>query len=281
MNRAKPNILIFIMDDQSPDETIHALGTEDICTPTLDRLVSDGVYFRPYTTVPVCTPGRAEFLTGVNAFHNGCRWFGEPIKREITQLTEHLSSNGYHTCHIGKWHNDGHPADRGAIETHTVFDDDLLGDASERQYFAFMEDGERVEGHSTEIFCSQAEKFISYASHDKPWYCYVALTSPHDPRICPEPWQSMYYGDKLPDLYENYMPEHPFDNGDMMIRDELLCSFPRRQSEIRKHKADYYGMISHHDYQMGLVLDSLKRTGQYENTIIIFTSDHGLAVGRH
>jgi arylsulfatase A-like enzyme len=82
-------------------------------------------------------------------------------------------------------------------------------------------------------------------------------------------------------LPENYQPEHPFDNGDMLIRDERLAGFPRRQSEIIRHRADYYAMISHHDYWIGRVLDVLNRRGMTDDTIVVFTSDHGLACGCH
>ena len=106
----RPNILFFIMDDQAPG-TIHRLGNPYIATPTLDRLAEQGVYLRPYTTVPVCTPSRAEILSGRNAFRNGCRWFDEPIHPDITLLPMALGQAGYHCGCIGKWHNDGHPAE--------------------------------------------------------------------------------------------------------------------------------------------------------------------------
>ncbi len=279
MSKKYPNILLFIMDDQTP-RTINALGNKFISTPTLDGLATEGVYFSPYTTVPVCTPGRAELLTGRNAFRNGCRWFGEPIKSEIETLPRYLQQLGYHTCHVGKWHNDGHPRDRGFAETHLVFQDDLVGDYAGHAV-TFEENGHIIRGHSTELFCDAAINFLTSPPTEKPWFCYVALHSPHDPRTAPEPWASMYSGSMQPPLPENFMPEHPFDNGDMMIRDERLAGFPRCQDEIRRHRGDYYAMISHHDHYIGLVLEQLHKSGQYDDTLIIFTSDHGLACGSH
>lgn len=279
MPSTRPNILVFIMDDQTPN-AIRALGNHHISTPVLDELVFNGVYLSPYTTVPVCTPGRAEFLTGRNAFRNGCRWFGEPIDGDIETLPKFLRRQGYHTCHIGKWHNDGHPRDRGFDETHMVFCDDLIGDYAGHAV-TFEENGRIVKGHSTEVFCNSAINFLQSSPQNKPWFCYVALHSPHDPRTAPEPWASMYTGNNQPPLPPNFMPEHPFDNGDMMIRDERLAGFPRRQDEIRRHRGDYYSMISHHDHHIGLVLEKLRRIGQYDNTLIVFTSDHGLACGGH
>ena len=78
------------------------------------------------------------------------------------------------------------------------------------------------------------------------------------------------------------MPEHPFDNGELRIRDEMLAAFPRTPEEMRQHLADYYATISHMDDEFGTILDVVKQRGWSNNTIIIFSSDQGLAVGgRH
>ncbi len=279
----RPNILFFIMDDQRAD-TIHGLGNPDIATPTLDSLAEHGVYLRPYTAVPVCTPSRAEVLTGRHPFRNGCRWFDEPIRPDITLLPVALHDAGYHCCHIGKWHNDGHPAERGFHETHGVFPGcgrrgDVIGEYRGHE-FAYWDNDVLVQGHSTEVLTATAIDFLQRAPQDQPWFCYIALHSPHDPRTAPAPWRDMYRG-PLPPLPPNFMPEHPFDNGDMLIRDERLASFPRGHDEIRRHRADYYAMISHHDHYIGQVLHELRRLGSYDNTLIVFTSDHGLACGSH
>jgi arylsulfatase A-like enzyme len=279
MSPSLPNVLIIIADDQAP-HTIGRLGEVDIQTPNLDRLCAEGVYLSPYTTVPVCTPGRGEFLTGCNALQNGCPWFNQPIKSELQTLPMYLRSLGYHTCHIGKWHNDGHPSERGFDESHLVFPGDDIGPYAGHQ-LTFQEQGQIVSGHSTELFGARACSFLQRAPKDQPWFCYVALHSPHDPRTAPEPWASMYRHKQLPPLPPNFMPEHPFDTGDMMIRDERLADFPRGQDEIRRHRSDYYAMISHHDYHIGLMLDQLRQSGQYDNTLIVFTADHGLACGSH
>ena len=82
-------------------------------------------------------------------------------------------------------------------------------------------------------------------------------------------------------LPESYLPEHPFDNGELRVRDELLAGFPRGEDEVRRHIAAYYAMITHADAQMGRVLKVLEETGRAENTIIVFAGDNGLAVGKH
>jgi arylsulfatase A-like enzyme len=82
-------------------------------------------------------------------------------------------------------------------------------------------------------------------------------------------------------LPENWMPEHPFDNGELRIRDELLAKLPRDPAETRQHLADYSAMIAHQDYHMGCLVDRLDALGLGEETLVIYTSDHGLAIGRH
>jgi arylsulfatase A-like enzyme len=77
------------------------------------------------------------------------------------------------------------------------------------------------------------------------------------------------------------MPVHPFDNGEMVVRDELLEAFPRRPAAIRQHLADYYGMIGHLDAAIGSIRSTLRETGLAENTVVAYTADHGLALGQH
>ena len=90
----------------------------------------------------------------------------------------------------------------------------------------------------------------------------------------------MYPPEKIA-LPRNFLPQHPFDNGDMKLRDEQLAPWPRTPEVVRKHTAEYYGMITHMDAQIGRVLKALEETGRAGNTIIVFAGDNGLALGRH
>lgn len=283
---SRSNILIIVADDQRAD-TIRALGNQHIDTPALDRLLAEGSWLRPSTTVPVCTPGRAELLTGCDAYANGCRWFEQPIDPGLVLLPEAFRRAGWRTCHVGKWHNDGHPsAGKGFDQAHLVFPHDVEGGYLGRGYWRAHEvvyrHGEHtIGGHSSDVLCHAAEEVIAGLASGPPWFCWLALHSPHDPRRAPEPWASHYLDARLPPLPDDFMPEHPFDNGDMLIRDELLEEFPRRPGRIRRHLADYYAMISHHDACIGRLLERLDRLGILDDTIVVFTSDHGLAIGSH
>ena len=96
----------------------------------------------------------------------------------------------------------------------------------------------------------------------------------------PPPFDAMYDPAEI-ELPPNFAPEHPFDIGVRDIRDEVLAGYPRGEDEIKRHIADYYGMISHMDSDIGRILATLDARGLRENTVVIYTSDHGLGVGQH
>ncbi|HSZ56014.1 MAG TPA: sulfatase-like hydrolase/transferase, partial [Tepidisphaeraceae bacterium] len=115
---------------------------------------------------------------------------------------------------------------------------------------------------------------------DRPFFAYCAFTSPHDPRTPPPPYSTLYDPSSMP-LPANFLPRHPFDNGELRVRDELLAPFPRTPEDTRKQLCDYYGMISSQDAQVGRILKALHDSGRAENTIVLYTGDHGLAIGSH
>ena len=102
---------------------------------------------------------------------------------------------------------------------------------------------------------------------------------PHDPRTPPGEYATMYKPEEVP-VPENFLPEHPFDNGEMRIRDEVLAPFPRTPEIVQQHIADYYGMISSQDAEMGRLLQTLEAKGHLDNTIVIYTADHGPVFGQ-
>ena len=109
---------------------------------------------------------------------------------------------------------------------------------------------------------------------------YLAFSNPHDPRVAAEKYLDLYERDKIP-LPKNYLPLHPFNNGEQFVRDELLAGFPRTEDEVRKHLHDYYAVITAMDHHIGRLLAALKELGMYDNTIFVYSADHGLAIGSH
>jgi arylsulfatase A-like enzyme len=270
-----PNVLLLLADDQRHD-TIHALGNDAIRTPNLDRLVKEGVACtHNFVTVPVCTPCRAELLSGRNSFRNGVRFFNEKFRPDLTLLPQAFGKAGYQTWFTGKWHNDSSPDKYGFQTTRRVF----LGGMTDHKGMTFEEDSKKVIGFSSELFADAAIDFLT-SKPKGPWLAEVAFTAPHDPRTPPDKFKEMYDPARM-QLPPNFMPEHPFDNGEMANRDELLEKWPRTPDAVRRHLADYYGMISHMDEQIGRILKALEDSGQLDNTLIVFASDNGLAIGSH
>jgi len=296
---SRPNILLLVSDDQRPD-TIAALGNPHIHTPNLDRLVREGVAFtRAVCANPICTPSRAEILTGCDGFTGGVLDFSQPIRAELATFAGTLQKAGYHTWYVGKWHNDGRPTQRGYEETRGLFRTggaqwmpkdprDWSGrPATGYRGWVFQDDQgnlfpERGVGLKPDIAASFADAAIEFIQRkpERPFFLHVNFTSPHDPLLLPPGYEKRYAADKLP-LPPNFLPEHPFDHGNLKGRDELLFQFPRTPEEVRGELAAYYAVISYMDEQLGRILAALRETGQDSNTIVVFTSDHGLAVGSH
>jgi len=115
---------------------------------------------------------------------------------------------------------------------------------------------------------------------ERPFFLHVNFTAPHDPLLMPPGYEDKYDPAKIP-LPPNFRPEHPFDHGNLEGRDEKLLPRPRTPGDVRADLAVYYAVLSHMDAELGRVLDVLEVTGQEKNTIVVFSSDHGLAMGSH
>ena len=134
--------------------------------------------------------------------------------------------------------------------------------------------------HSSELFGEFSARWIdSYAGKD-PYFCYISFMAPHDPRTMPADFRSMYRPEEIR-LPGNYLPEHPFDYGIRDLRDEVLAPYPRLPEEVQTHIAEYYGMISHLDHEIGKVLEAVEKRGEIDNTLFLFAGDNGLALGQH
>lgn len=302
----KPNILLFIADDHRHD-AMSCAGDSSVKTPTMDKLAKEGTRFTQAhiqgSFVPaVCTPTRACLHSGVNlARALAAHYSSEGLNRcpgpevsgrveipsQFKTLGERLRECGYHSFATGKWHNDHESFQRSFCDGDAIFMGGMHGQFNTPLYHYSSgghyrkEHGYVANRHSSEVFSETAIRFIeNYDDSDKPFFLYVAYTSPHDPKTAPEAFHNQYPADVI-ELPPNFMTEHPFDNGELQIRDEKLAATPRDLHEIRQHMADYNAMIAHQDLWMGKVLDALEVKGVAEDTIVVYLSDHGLAVGQH
>src|SRR5262249_54730126 len=121
---------------------------------------------------------------------------------------------------------------------------------------------------------------IGAAKPDRALFLHVNFTAPHDPLHWPPGREGRYRaaGMKLP---ANFRPEHPFDHGNIQGRDELIVPAPRREADLRAERAVYYALVESLDAQLGRILRALSDRGELERTIVVFTSDQGLALGSH
>jgi arylsulfatase A-like enzyme len=289
----KLNVLVLYSDDQRFN-TIRVLGNNQIQTPNLDKLVKNGVAFTRAHTMggmhgALCVPSRAMLHTGRYLHH---LWgSGDSIPPSHTMLPEYLKDKGYQTYAIGKWHNDKASFSRSYQGGAALFFGGMhfpnVGGQEQPQYVDFDPTGQyktpnkKASKYSSEFYADKAIDFLNTQQNTaKPFYCYVAFTSPHDPRTPPSVFRKMYPPNKIK-LLPNFMSQHPFDNGELTVRDEQLLSRPMTKAQAQEELAFYYGMISELDAQIGRIVHTLKKNGQYDNTLIVFAGDNGLAVGSH
>ena len=280
---SRPNILFLFADDQRAD-TIAAHGNPNIQTPNIDRLVASGFSFRRNyvfggNSGAVCVPSRAMLMSGKTWFHiNTQTLAGEKLMPEL------FGENGYVTFGTGKWHN-GQPSWLRAFQHGEAIMFGGMADHTKVPVRDLGPDGKLTEQRtgekfSSELFADAAIRFLEKQDGRKPFFLYTAFTAPHDPRI-PGPGFPADYAHRPP-LPANFLPQLPFDNGAMQGgRDENLAAWPRTEDVIRDQLAEYYSMVRHLDAQIGRIIAALKQTGQFENTLIVYAADNGLALGSH
>jgi arylsulfatase A-like enzyme len=290
----RPNILVLFSDDQR-FSTLNALNNSEVKTPNLDRLVRSGTAFDHAmimggTIGAVCVPSRAMLLAGQTLFHIHDSIVA-PVQakrpaKPYTMFPELFRRAGYTTFHTGKWHNGERTYGPCFTRGENIFfggmsDHDKVPVADFDPAGVYPKEKRRIAGgFSSEIFSDSAIRFLKEHRGDNPFLMYIAYTAPHDPRMAPKEYAAMYQPGKVT-LPKNFLPEHPFDNGEMKVRDEGLAPWPRTPEIIREHIAAYYAMITHLDTQIGRVLKALEETGHAKNTLVVFAADNGLAVGQH
>ena len=297
---ARPNILLIVADDMRPD-AVAALGNPAIRTPALDALVRRGTSFvNASCAYPICVVSRAELLTGCTAFRALKPYPSGKLNDQLPLLPKVLQAGGYRTAYVGKWHTTGTPHSCGYEQTRGwygagagklpltnpvdhrghpvtgyngwVFKDDAGKSLPER--------GVGLTPNISEQFADAAIELIQQPFLNRPFFLHVNFTAPHDPRLLPRSYEAAYDAAKLP-LPKNFAPEHPFDHGNLRGRDEVLLPRPLTPALIRNELAAYYALVEHMDAQIGRITTALEKSGQAKDTIVIFTSDHGLALGSH
>jgi arylsulfatase len=294
---SRPNILWYVTDQQRFD-TIAALGNEHVRTPTIDSLVETGVAFtHAYCQSPICTPSRASFMTGMypTRVHN-CRNGNESWPDHPPLISKQMADAGYDCGMIGKFHllSSGHRTEPRLDDGYRYwrFSHAPRDDWPEGHHYAdwvreqggdldaLRESPERVptELHQTKWASDCAIEFIDQ-DRSEPWMLTLNVYDPHPPFVPPQSYADKYDPATLPgphfqesDLAEQKkFAEIDFQTG----------SVPPEEFDGKQVQAWYYAMIEQVDDQLKRILDHLDATGQRDNTVIVFASDHGETLGDH
>jgi arylsulfatase A-like enzyme len=264
----QPNVL-FVLVDQMRAEAMGCMGNDQVETPTFDRMAAEGVLCeRAYTPEPVCTPARASILTGQYPHEHGVCYNNVRIPQTGETLACRLRDAGYRTGYVGKWHLDGVAKPgftppgprRQGFEFWEGFN---RGHDHLRGHPRFTEDGELYweEGYQPAVQTDLAIEHIEEHAGEEPFFTFLSWGPPHTPFEAPEEYAEMYDPEEL-DLREN-VPES------------------EDTPELREDLAEYYALITSLDDQMERLLDCLDEQGVAEDTLVVFTSDHGEMLGSH
>ena len=301
----KPNILL-ILTDQHQFGAIGALGHPDVKTPNLDALAAQSLVFdSAYTPAPICGPARAALFTGCNAIETGIHVNWIPLPENLPLMTERLASAGYHNALVGKLHLSpvadmhGFHWRRLCDSPHDVYDpeeieyNDYLPWAAAKLGMSVAELARRAgesehispkdpafwqgwswapdEAQMTTWTGEEAVGFLKEYKDDAPFFLNVSFFGPHHPYALAEPWDSMVDPTTvtLPETLGQAPAGRP---GGSRLAD-------LDEARWRKMLATYYGHIAAIDLQIGRILDELRARGEWENTLIVFSSDHGDHMG--
>ena len=304
----QPNILFLFSDDHAYD-AIGKMTDGYVQTKTIDQLANEGVYFeRAYNMGAwggaVCVASRTMLNTGMSLW-NSYPFFKSAMaaRKNKTSYTadkitwsQRMKSAGYDTFFAGKWHVNGFDPNKlfdhlgtvrgGMPRTSGDHHRPVKGKAdtwspSDPKHEGFWRGGK----HWSEVTADETIDYLKQrgkAKDNKPFFAYVAFNAPHDPRQSPQTYLDKYPLETVP-LPTSYMASYPYTKeiGIWGIRAETMAPRPRTEFAIKTHRKEYYALISHMDDQLARILNELDKQGLRENTVIIYTSDHGLSLGNH
>jgi arylsulfatase A-like enzyme len=257
----RPNVVLLVADDLRAD----AVAGGWAWTPNVDRLAARGVAFRNAYNLggnspAVCLPSRNMLMSGRAYF----RWAPRPMApADAPNLPVAFGAAGYQSYHHGKRGN-------VAREIQAKFDACVYLD----------DEAERASGQPGRAATDGAIAFLDGRDRARPFLLSLSYEAPHDPKT-PAAEDRALYPEGSIGLPANFLPLHPFDNGEMTVRDEALAPWPRTEAEILRHRREYAAVVTGLDRQVGRLMAALEAEGELARTIVVFTSDNGLALGSH
>jgi arylsulfatase len=290
----KPNILI-LYSDQHNARCFSCAGHPEVKTPNLDRLASDGIRFEnAYCQNPICTPSRMSFLSSTYpSTHGYYGLYGREPDFHLTSMFRYFREQGYRTGALGKLHTPRYWIEK---DCQYIYDEFL-------EYPNYLEGAGLYNKNDSRGFCNRAKegglshiplehscesvlarqafRFIDNEGEPKdrweqpdPWMAWVSFSRPHQPLTPSDPFASMY----LPDFI-TLPPTSESEAEEVKKRRKNQERF--NEQNLRHYVASYFGLISQVDDAIGNILRGLEQRGILENTIIIYTADHGDYAGEH
>lgn len=276
------NIVLFVTDDHG-EWALGSSGNKHIHTPNLDYLAKNGTVMKnAFTPTPVCSPARACILTGKTSSQHGIHdyldgqphHFGRDWLKGQSTLPALLQQNGYQTALVGKWHlgNDSKPSPD--FDVWRALAGDYPIDAAGPARYCEQDALKTISGPKASVITDAAVDFLRTRDEDRPFFLYVGHVSTHSP------WEG--HPDRLVQQYEAHdfdeVPQnetYPFGTQNLESRELIDRTNPKAAL------AQYYASVTSIDEGVGRVIDALEAAGLREDTIIIYTSDHGLNCGHH
>src|SRR4051812_34134477 len=308
---SRPNIL-FLLTDQQRFDCTGIYGNTAIHTPNIDRIGREGAVFRSaYSSTPTCTPARSALLTGLSPWHHGMLGMTNMAQSYPLEKPRALRDAGYYTATVGKQHftpmRNGHGYHRMILDEHcacgNVHDTEAMArrameDRSDYEAW-FYSQAPTLDPHATGLGWNDypakafalperlhatrwtgdtAVNFLNDYRRPEPFFLKVSFIRPHSPYDPPERFMRMYAEAELPAARAGkWAARYEQRNS---ARDDIWRG-KLRPDEIRRSRQGYYGSISHVDEQIGRILESLEKRGWLDETLIVFTSDHGDMTGDH
>ena len=292
----KPNILL-VFADQLRSQELNCYGGVNISTPNLDRLAEEGLKMtNAFSTYPICSPFRGMLQTGLYPLHSGISNNDHPLNPELPSFAKAAKETGYNTAFIGKWHLDGIdrtgyiPKERRfgydywqALEcTHNYF---------KSQYFDNDDTEPSVwEGFDAEAQTRAAQSFIINRDPETPFLLTLAWGPPHDPYVAPQKYLDQVDPESLvlrENVNEHAVVDDLHTNPRFVVPENYLARVQmgrdnaKDERRIRERYAGYLAATLALDDYFGRLLMTLEEEGIIDNTIIVFTSDHGDHLGSH
>ena len=299
--KPRPNIL-FLIADQLRGDCLGVDGHPAVQTPCLDRIAKEGARFTAaYTAVPSCTPARAGLLTGLAPWHHGMLGYGQVAPKYKNEKPRMLREAGYHTLGIGKMH--WHPQRNQHGFHKTILDESGRAEAKGfvsdyRQWFRKVApeldpdatgigwNDHRAKPyalpehlHPTRWTGDEAVKFLEDYKGAEPFFLKVSFARPHSPYDPPERLFKMYEGAGIPRPHIGDWADRHAQRGKPYS--DNLWQGDLGWEKVRRARQGYYGSVTLIDEQVGRIIKALEARGELDNTLIVFTADHGDMTGDH